>query len=250
MDLKALWAALPRALKIYLAAVGVVGVAGVAGVTAAAAASPTPSPTASPSKGQAYCDSYTGHVASNLGKTRSQVQKAMSDAVGQTLADAVKNGDLTQKQADAIKARVGSKSCPAGVPGLGGARAGGPGRGFPRVAAAGLGEYAKALGISDSELRQDLQSGKTIKDVAASKGMDEAAFRTKLVGVTKADLDARGKSGDLTQKQEDAVIQRLQNGPLPLWDRPLPQRGRGPAGAGKQPGATAPAPSPSASPTP
>jgi hypothetical protein len=230
MDPKALWAALPRPAKIYLAAVGVVGVAGVAGVVTVAAASPSPSPSASPKAGQAYCNSFTGHLATNLGKSQSQVQKAISDALGQTLNDAVKNGDLTQKQADAIKSRIGGQACTAAVPGLGGrgrfGPRGGPGFGFGglRGPAGGLGEYAKALGISQMELQQDLRAGQTVKDIAASKGMDESAFRSKLVAATRSDLDAQVKAGDLTQKQEDAILQRLQNGPLPLWDRTLPQR--------------------------
>jgi hypothetical protein len=238
MEPKTLWAALPRPAKIYLAAVGVVGVAGVAGVVTVAAASPSPSPSASPNAGQAYCNTFTGHVASNLGKSQSQVQKAIADAIGQTLNDAVKNGDLTQKQADAIKSKRGGQACPAGVPGLAGpGRAGpggfgrGPGFGFggPRVARLGLDEYARALGISQSELQQDLRSGKTVKDVAASKGMDESAFRSRLVAVTKADLDTQVKDGNLTQKQEDAILQRLQNNPLPLWDQTFPRHAPGAA---------------------
>lgn len=242
MDPKALWGALPRPAKIYLAAVGAVAVAGLAGVVTVAAASPSPSPSpsASPKAGQAYCNSFTNHLANNLGKSQSQVQKAISDALGQTLGDAVKNGDLTQKQADAIKARVGGQACPAAAPGLIGR--GGPGHlgggfrgGFGPRGVGGLDEYARALGISTAELQQDLRSGKTLKDIAASKGMDEAAFRSKLAGVAKADLDTQVKSGNLTQKQEDAIVQRLQNGPLPLWDRTLPERRPGPGGPAPRP---------------
>ena len=236
MDIRTLWTSLPRAARVYLTAVGAVSMAGIAGVaTVAATSTPllaaTPSP--SPSTGQAYCDRFTGHVASNLGKTQSQVQKAIADAIGQTLNDAVKNGDLTQQQADAIKSRLGSSgSTCAGLPGLG--RRGGPGI-LPRAKAPGLGEVAKALGISQSELQQDLRSGKTVKDLAAAKGMDEAAFRSKLASVTKADLDPQVASGKITQKQEDAVLQRIQTGPLPFWDRTQPS-------APKRPG---PSPSPS-----
>src|SRR5712691_989056 len=107
MNLKGTWSSLPRPARIYLTAVGAVAVAGVATVftvgatvTPLLAASPSPSP--SPG-GTNYCSRFTGHVASNLGKSQSQVQKAISDAVGQTIDDAVKNGDLTQSQASAIK---------------------------------------------------------------------------------------------------------------------------------------------------
>jgi hypothetical protein len=249
MDPKALWAALPRPAKIYLAAVGVIGVAGVAGIVTVAAASPSPRPSASPNAGEAYCSTFTGHLATNLGKSPSQVQKAISDAVGQTLNDAVKNGDLTQKQADAIKARIDGQSCPAAVPGLGGpGRLGprelGPGLGFGghRRALGGLDEYARALGISQTELEQDLRAGRTIQDIAVSRGMDESAFRSKLVATTRSDLDAQVKAGNLTQKQEDAILQRLQNDPLPLWDRTFPPR---PLRPGEPAGST-----PSASPAP
>jgi hypothetical protein len=245
MDIRSLWTALPRAARVYLTAVGGLTVAGIATVvtlvatsTPLLAAAPSPSPSGSPSAGQAYCGTFAGHLASNLGKSQSQLQKAISDAISQTLADAVKNGDLTQQQADSLKSRLGSgqQAC-AGLPGLG-KRGGFPG--IARREAVGLNEVAKALGISESELQQDLRSGKTVKDLAAAKGMDEAAFRGKLAAVVKADLDPQVSSGKITQKQEDAVLQRVQSGPLPAWERSQPGRG-GPKGP-------RPRPSPSATP--
>src|SRR5262245_36702579 len=123
MNLKSLWADVPRPARIYLGAVGGVAVAGVAVVATVAAAgmpllaaSPSPSPSASPGASQAYCNAFVGHLASNLGKSQDQVKKAISDAVSQTLNDAVKKGDLSQKQADAIKSRLGGgQVCAAGI---------------------------------------------------------------------------------------------------------------------------------------
>ena len=54
--------------------------------------------------------------------------------------------------------------------------------------------------------------------------MDEAAFRAKLAAAVKADLDKRVAAGNLTQSEEDTILQRIQNGTLPLWDKPLPRR--------------------------
>jgi len=242
MSLKAIWMGLPRPARIYLTAVGGATIAGFAvvatvaatGTQLAASPSPSPSPSSKSSSTQAYCDRFVGHLASDLGKSQDQVNKAISDALNQTLSDAVKNGDLTQKQADAIKSRLGNgKVCAAGL------EKGIAGIGRPPIAKEGprggatLSEIAKALGISDQELRQDLQSGKTVKDIAASKGMDETAFRAKLISVTKADLDKQVSAGKLTQQQEDMILQRLQTAPLPLWDQPL-KRPRAP-GAPAQP---------------
>jgi 3-hydroxyacyl-CoA dehydrogenase len=214
---------LHRSPKFYLGIVGALVAAGVvvtltaaaSGVQANTLAATATKPSASPgaaAKRQAYCDSFINHLASNLGKKPADVQKAASSALDQTLADAVKAGDLTQQQADAIKARqAGKQTCSGALAGL---RPGGAG------AHAGLPAYAKVLGISQQELKQDLASGKTVKDVAASKGMDEATFRNNLVNSVKSDLDAKVKAGKLTQQQEDNVLNRLKTGPLPLWDKP------------------------------
>jgi propanediol dehydratase small subunit len=231
---------LPRTPKFYLAAAGALMVAGIVGIVTVAAASPKPS--ASPSgtsnaaqpKAQAYCDSFVNHLASNLGKKPDQVKKAITDSLDQTLADAVKAGDLTQQQADAIKAkRNGKQVCAGALAGIGRGERG------AAKAHAGLAEYAKALGISPQELKQDLAAGKTVKDVAASKGMDEATFHNNLVNAVKSDLDPKVASGKLTQQQEDNILARLKTGPLPLWDSPAKRNGAGP-------GKASPKPSPSA----
>lgn len=216
---------------MYLSIVGAVVAAGLVVVVTAAASgvdlkvlgagspSKPSSPGASSTSGQAYCDRYISHVAANLGKSPDQVKKAMTDALNQSLADAVKAGELTQQQADAIKARDSGKSaCAAAEVGAAKPHAGTKPAAAGRV---GLGEYAKALGISEQELRQDLGSGKTVKDIAASKGIDENAFRDKLISSVKSDLDPQVAAGKLTQQQEDEVLNKLKSNPLPLWDKPV-----------------------------
>src|SRR5918911_4259644 len=136
---------LPRAAKVYLTVVAAVLAAGLVVLVTAAAtgtdlavlAAGTPQPGNSSTKAQANCDRFIGHVASNLGKNPDQVKKAMTDALNQSLDDAVKAGELTQQQADAIKARESGKPvCSSVLPGVG-PRGQGPGRG----ARVGLGEY-------------------------------------------------------------------------------------------------------------
>lgn len=238
-----------RTPKFYLGVVGALLAAGfVVAVTAAAsgfqavpvaAASPTKpssspsSPAAAQAKGQAYCDSLVNHLASNLGKKPDQVKKALSDSLNQTLDDAVKAGDLTQKQADAIKAKQGgSQVCSGALAEIG--------HGEKAKARIGMTEYAKALGVSPQELKQALAGGKTIKDVAASKGMDENTFRNNLATAVKADLDPRVASGKMTQQREDAILAKIKSGPLPLWDHPAKRAG---AGSNQSPAASA-APTP------
>src|SRR2546421_8249435 len=137
MNTKALWASLPAGAKVSLSIVGAVGTAAVVMVATVAAtgapllaASPSPSPSSNPAT--ANCNSFIGHVASNLGKSPAQVNKAITDAIGQTLNDAVKNGNLTQAQADAIKAKLNGRQPCSGGPqdrGILGGRHGLPGFG-------------------------------------------------------------------------------------------------------------------------
>jgi uncharacterized protein YidB (DUF937 family) len=215
---------LPRSLKFYLGVLGALLAAGfVVTVTAAASgarvvplAAASPKPSASPgaaARSQALCDNFINHLASNLGKKPADVQKAASSAIDQTLDDAVKAGDLTRQQADAIKARqAGKPVCSGGLAALRPEKAESRGR-------VGPADYAKALGISPQELKQQLASGKTIKDIATAKGMDEDTFRNNLVNAAKADLDAKVAAGKLTQQQEDNTLNKLKTGPLPRWDK-------------------------------
>lgn len=241
-----------RNLKIAAAVAGAVAVAGgVVVVTAAAsglslaalAASPSPSPKPSPAarqvQAQAACDGFISHVAGNLKKSDADVRKAMSDALNQSLADAVKKGNLTQTQADAIKARNtggGAALCTGVLGGLDGHKGTDAPGGHAAHAAIGLDQYAKALGIPAAELKTDLAGGQTIKQIAATKGInDEAGFRTKLLAVVKTDLDAKVKAATITQAQEDAQLAKLQSAPV-RWDQPVPAH---------KPKPQRPAPSPS-----
>ena len=216
-----------RALRLAGAALGAVLVSGaVVLITASAAgvpvvpfaASPSPKASGAPADKQAACDDFMNHLASNLGKKPADVQSAAQKALGQTIDDQVKAGKLTQQQADNLKSKLGNQQlCSGALAGLGRPKAGDHGP------AAAIGEHyvadaAKALGMSQSDLQAQLKGGKTLKDVAASKGMDENAFRTAFIAAVKSDLDQQVTAGKLTSQQEQAILQRLQTAPLPFWN--------------------------------
>ena len=111
-----------RYLRVVGFAVGGVAVAGAAVLVTASAAGlnvglrgsstqPTQSESASISQASAsaLCNNFTSHLASDLGKSQAQVNAAIQKAIGETLADEVKKGSLTQAQADAIKKRLTSQ---------------------------------------------------------------------------------------------------------------------------------------------
>jgi hypothetical protein len=88
-------------------------------------------------------------------------------------------------------------------------------------------ELAAALGMTTEELQTALQSGQTIEDIAAAKGVDLQAFALEQA---KAKLAQAVTDGKLTQAEADAKLAEIQtaieNGEFPG------QRGFGPGDHG------------------
>jgi hypothetical protein len=232
-----------RYLRIVGFAVGAVAVSGAAVLVTASAAGfnvgfrpsasrPAQATTASvadKANATALCNSFISHLSSDLGKTPAQLNAAIQKAIGETLADEVKNGDLTQAQADAISKQVANQQ-PCALTGVG--RLGDAG------SSATIGAYtpqlitaaAGALGVSETQLKTDLAAGKTLSQIAASKNLTEAQFRTNLIAKLKPLLDTAVTNKKLTATQEQAILQRLQTAPIPYWNKPM-----------KKPKATVPA---------
>lgn len=226
-----------RYLRILGMATGAVAVAaGAVWITASAAglnlgllASATPSPRATTptaagappqtGKASAVCNDFVSHFASNLGSNSSKVNAAFQKAIGQTLDDQVKSGQITQSQADAIKKRLTGQAPCASLP----APSKAPGSDLATYRQALLSAAASALGITDQQLKTDLAQGMTLSQVAAAQkpAVTEAQFRAGLIAKLTPVLDAAVASKKLTSTQESAIIKQLQSGPIPYWNSPL-----------------------------
>src|ERR1700687_3949942 len=113
-----------RYLRVLGFAAGAVLVAGAAVLVPAAAAglnvafrpsSSHPASAAAASVNQktsasAVCNDFLSHLSSDLGKSQSQVNAAVQKAIGETLADEVKNKTITQAQADMLKTKLTSQT--------------------------------------------------------------------------------------------------------------------------------------------
>ena len=216
-----------RIKRVHLAlAGGVVALVAVAAVSITAMAA-TPSPTSTPGSGAANkataCASFHDYFVKAIGKSSKEVDAAFATALGQTLADQVKAGTLTQAQADAIKQRSSTQSLCG--PGLFGGERGGASPG-DHMSIKGPDAIAQALGISPAELQADFAKGMTIHQIADSKGISQAQFTTALQAAQKAELDAAVKAGKISQAQADKMLQGLAAGPAgALWDSNGAHRG-------------------------
>lgn len=214
-----------RTLRVAALAVGAVAVAGVAVVVTASAAGMTVGfkPAGSSqavvdaNQSSTVCTDFMKHFAVEIGKSQAEINGAFQKAVADTLADEVKNGQITQAQADRLKEQLANRT-PCTLP----SKVGRPGAGDS------LGAYmqqylsaaAAALGITETQLASDIKSGQSLSQVAAAQNVTEADFRTKLIANLKPALDEAVTSKKLTSAQEQAIINRLQTGPLPLWSKP------------------------------
>jgi hypothetical protein len=192
-----------------------------------AAATPSPRATtataagASPQLGKvsAVCNDFVSHFASNLNSNPSKVNAAFQKAIGQTLDDQVKSGDLTQSQADAIKKKVAGQAPCASLP----APSKAPGSDLAAYRQALLTAAASALGITDQRLKTDLTQGMTLSQIAAAQkpAVTEAQFRAGLIAKLTPVLDSAVASKKLTSTQEAAIIKQLKSGPIPYWNTPM-----------------------------
>ena len=189
------------------------------------------------------------NAAKRLDVTPQKLRDALAAAQDDQLDEAVKNGDLTQKQADAIKQRRKQFGSVLGHGGKGPLlhrkHLGGPAFGL-------FSDLAKSLDLSAKELRSKLRDGKSIADVAKAQGKSLADVRSAVKAGAKARTDKAVKDDDLTRKQADALLEhldkRLENlDKLPR--RPMHgrrDRFRAPGRPDMKPGALAPAPPPGA----
>ena len=116
----------------------------------------------------------------------------------ETLDQLVAKGTITQAQADEVLKAL-QDARPAKGPGIG-----------QRELRLGLDAAAGALGMTEDQLRTELQAGKSIADVATEKKVDLQKVSDAVLAAAKTEAAKAVADGKLTQTQADALIARLQ----------------------------------------
>jgi hypothetical protein len=196
-----------RLIALAAAATAVVAVL-VAGSAIAAGTTSTPT---------AFMESLAKHLGVSTEKLQDAAKAAAIDQVDAALAA----GKITKAEADAAKERIQSGDAPLllgprfgyGGPGFRHGRGfgfgPGPGFGFHHFGS-GLGEAAaKYLGLTEAELRTQLESGKSLAEIAKAQGKSTDGLKKALHDAVKGDLDAAVKAGRITQAQADEALSRF-----------------------------------------
>lgn len=144
-------------------------------------------------------------VAGQLGVTPERLSNAFKTALKNRIDQAVKDGHLTQAEANRMKAAIDRESVPMLGPGFGFRHSG------PRFHGEhhGLEAAAKYLGLTEAALRTQLQNGKTLAQVAKDRDKSVGGLVTVLVAEKKARIEQAVKDGHVTQAQADELLARM-----------------------------------------
>jgi hypothetical protein len=178
---------------------------------------------------------FLDDVAKRLHVSTGDLESALKGALSDRLDAAVKAGRLTREQADEIKKRQNEEG---GVPFLGPGKfrghgpapflGGPPPHKLPIMA--GLEASAKYLGLSDEQLNEQLESGKSLAQVAEDRDKSVDGLKDAIKAAVRSKLEAAVSDKRLTKAQEeqilddidrhlDDIVQRKGGGPPPIGRR-------------------------------
>lgn len=216
-------------LTVGIAAGALAGVAvGAPLLASAAGTSPSTTPSASAS------------APATPGADRTAQREAR---IKDALKSLVDDGTITQEQADKVAAKLAAT-----LPGRDGWRGGKDGfrGGMLDLARDGLDTAAKALGMTPDQVRQGLESGKSLADLAKEKGVATATVVDALVAEANTRIDQAVKDGRFDAARATELKSRAKEMVTAFVNGDLPKFGGhgfgGPGGFGGRPDA---APSPS-----
>jgi polyhydroxyalkanoate synthesis regulator phasin len=162
-----------------------------------------------------YCQQYLQDLAKRLGVSVSTLQQDKLASAEDVLAQLVKDGKLTQNQANQIKQRLEShKACSGNGRGLWGSR----------VTMQSLKQYlpgvatqlAQGLHLNANQLVSQLQSGKSLSDIATAQGVSSSQLQTIVTNAIQSAVNKAVSNGNLTQQQASNIMQKLQKNPAAL----------------------------------
>ncbi len=181
----------------------------------------TPTPTTTPNP---YCQQYLQDLAKRLGVSVSTLQQDSLAAGQDVLAQMVKDGKLTQSQANAIKQKVQSHQA---CTGRGNSLEWGAIYSSLRQYRSSIeNQVAQGLHLTSAQLTTDLKNGQSLDQIAKAQGVSTSQLRTIVLNAVQSAANQAVKDGNLTQTQASDLMQALQRQPG-ILDRILGQSGGG-----------------------
>jgi polyhydroxyalkanoate synthesis regulator phasin len=152
-------------------------------------------------------------AADQLGVESDDLTAALKQALQNRIDEAVAAGRLTEEQGEQLKERIASADTP--LLGALGAFGGHHGFGGPRgfggrhLGLQGLDTAASFLGMTESELRAELEDGSSLADVARAERKSVEGLVQALVAAAEKKIDAAVDDGKLTEAQAAEIREDL-----------------------------------------
>jgi uncharacterized protein YidB (DUF937 family) len=159
-----------------------------------------------PAAGNGAQQQFLDRLAQNLNITPDELTNALTTTELQTVDDLLANGKITQAQADKLKDAINSGK---GLGRLLFKRHEMREKAMTALRRQIVSSSSEAIGVSAQDLRGELQSGKSIADVAAEHSVSLDAVKSQITDDVKARLDTAVANGKITQTREDQAMQRL-----------------------------------------
>lgn len=144
-------------------------------------------------------------VATKLGVGEEDLRAAIAEAQSEIIDEAVAEGRLTPEQGERLKERIEE------------GRLLGPLAGYHlrhRVCHGAqrliLGSAATVLDMEREELLSQLKEGQTLAQIAEANGFTVEEFESALLEQVQQDLSALVAEGKITQRQADAIFERIE----------------------------------------
>lgn len=154
-----------------------------------------------PTPGTNFGQLYLQALATRLGTTLSNLQQAMTGARTDAINNAVKQGSITQAQANKMLQRLQN-------PPSGGNPAQ-PGKGFGAMrgffGADTLEAVAQVLNMKPADVTSALRGGKTLADLAKTQNVDPSKVQGAIADAEKAALDRAVTDGLMTQDRANTL---------------------------------------------
>jgi polyhydroxyalkanoate synthesis regulator phasin len=161
-------------------------------------------------------------AAKQLGVDPAKLNEALRQALENRIDEAVKAGDLTVEQGQAMKQRLEADDFPLfGGPGFGH-------RGFAHRGFRDLGAAAAFLGVEEAALQARLRDGDTLAEVAKDEGKSVDGLVSAIVAATTKRIDEAVAAGRITKAQRDEIVSGLKERTTAIVNGDFPAlRGRG-----------------------
>lgn len=169
---------------------------------------------------QAFLNDAAGRLGTSSAKLEGALKAAAIDRVDAALAA----GRITKDEAQQLRDAINSGKLPLGA-GLGSRHDGMHAGHF-------LDAAATYLGLTEAELRTQLESGKSLADVAKSQGESVDGLKQAILAGAQTKLDQAVKDGRLTSTQRDQMLADLKSRIDDLVDRTPSAPPRGAFGDG------------------